>query len=199
MDFYTQSAIMVKSEQSAFIRTQYTMTREHDQVLMECLSDYFYSHRTLKEIFNSCTLNCHIEQSSHIFLELFVTIRGVCQQDIRNQRRYRNNRKQELLRVRNTLNSLNEKRTFYESQIDYYNQYVKTCLDNLQHKSKSVWSSLCPSLSLPLSVSPCLFLSLFSLSLSPSLSLSLSLCFSHTMLFLLISSLARTSGWIGFD
>nr|KAG5685671.1 hypothetical protein BaRGS_014478 [Batillaria attramentaria] len=57
-------------------------------------------------------------------------------QDIRNQRRYRNNRKQELLRVRNTLNSLNEKRAFYESQIDYYNQYVKTCLDNLQHKSK---------------------------------------------------------------
>ncbi|XP_070211492.1 ras GTPase-activating-like protein IQGAP1 isoform X2 [Littorina saxatilis] len=57
-------------------------------------------------------------------------------QDIRNQRRYRNNRKQELLRVRNTLNSLNEKRTFYESQIDYYNQYVKTCLDNLQSKSK---------------------------------------------------------------
>lgn len=56
-------------------------------------------------------------------------------QDIRNQRRYRNNRKQELLRVRNTLNSLNEKRAFYESQIDYYNQYVKTCLDNLQHKS----------------------------------------------------------------
>ncbi|KAL8562627.1 hypothetical protein ACOMHN_011199 [Nucella lapillus] len=57
-------------------------------------------------------------------------------QDIRNQRRYRKNRKQELLRLRNTLNSLNEKRTFYESQIDYYNQYVKTCLDNLQHKSK---------------------------------------------------------------
>lgn len=57
-------------------------------------------------------------------------------QDIRNQRRYRNNRKQELLRIRNTLNSLNEKRTFYESQIDYYNQYVKTCLDSLQNKSK---------------------------------------------------------------
>ena len=73
LDFYTQSAIMVKSEQSAFIRTQYTMTREHDQALMECLSDYFYSHRTLKEIFNSSTLNCHIKWSSHIFLEIFVT------------------------------------------------------------------------------------------------------------------------------
>ncbi|KAH9500962.1 Ras GTPase-activating-like protein iqgap1 [Bulinus truncatus] len=57
-------------------------------------------------------------------------------QDIRNQRRYRNNRKQELMRLRTTIKSLSEKRTFYESQIDYYNQYVKTCLDNLQSKSK---------------------------------------------------------------
>nr|KAI8756299.1 ras GTPase-activating-like protein IQGAP1 isoform X2 [Biomphalaria glabrata] len=57
-------------------------------------------------------------------------------QDIRNQRRYRNNRKQELMRLRSTIKSLSEKRTFYESQIDYYNQYVKTCLDNLQSKSK---------------------------------------------------------------
>ncbi|CAL1534099.1 unnamed protein product [Lymnaea stagnalis] len=59
-------------------------------------------------------------------------------QDIRNQRRYRNNRKQELMRLRATLKSLSEKRTFYESQIDYYNQYVKTCMDNLQSKTKSV-------------------------------------------------------------
>ncbi|XP_012941932.1 ras GTPase-activating-like protein IQGAP1 isoform X2 [Aplysia californica] len=57
-------------------------------------------------------------------------------QDIRNQRRYRNNRKQELMRLRATIKSLSEKRTFYESQIDYYNQYVKTCMDNLQQKTK---------------------------------------------------------------
>ncbi|KAK6188369.1 hypothetical protein SNE40_004554 [Patella caerulea] len=57
-------------------------------------------------------------------------------QDIRNQRRYRNNRKQELLRLRGAIKSLNEKRTFYESQIDYYNQYVKTCLQNLQQTGK---------------------------------------------------------------
>ena len=146
---------------------------------MECLCDYFYSHRTLKDIFNSSTLNCLIKQCSHIFLELFVTIRGFCQQDIRNQRRYRNNRKQELLRVRNTLNSLNEKRTFYESQIDYYNQYVKTCLDNLQHKSKSVWNSLCPCLSLSLFLPVSLFLSLFSLFLPLSLFLSHYAIFTH--------------------
>ncbi|KAK3096452.1 hypothetical protein FSP39_000292 [Pinctada imbricata] len=58
-------------------------------------------------------------------------------QDIRNQRRYRNNRKQELLRVKGTLKSLLEKRAFYESQIDYYNRYVKTCIDNLQQKNSN--------------------------------------------------------------
>ncbi|XP_060062495.1 ras GTPase-activating-like protein IQGAP1 [Ylistrum balloti] len=58
-------------------------------------------------------------------------------QDIRNQRRYRNNRKQELMRIRSTLKSLQEKRTFYESQIDYYNRYVKTCMENLQQKSNN--------------------------------------------------------------
>ncbi|OWF47735.1 ras GTPase-activating-like protein IQGAP1 isoform X2 [Mizuhopecten yessoensis] len=58
-------------------------------------------------------------------------------QDIRNQRRYRNSRKQELMRVRTTLKGLQEKRTFYESQIDYYNRYVKTCIENLQQKSNN--------------------------------------------------------------
>lgn len=58
-------------------------------------------------------------------------------QDIRNQRRYRNNRKQELNRLRATLKSLSEKRVFYESQVDYYNQYVKTCTENLQQKGRS--------------------------------------------------------------
>ncbi|KAL5004093.1 hypothetical protein ScPMuIL_017549 [Solemya velum] len=58
-------------------------------------------------------------------------------QDIRNQRRYRNSRKQELYRLRRTLEDLNKKRAFYESQIDYYNEYVKTCLENLQKKGNN--------------------------------------------------------------
>lgn len=58
-------------------------------------------------------------------------------QDIRNQRRYRNSRKQELMRIRSTLKGLQEKRKFYESQIDYYNRYVKTCMENLQQKSNN--------------------------------------------------------------
>ena len=58
-------------------------------------------------------------------------------QDIRNQRRYRNQRKQELMKIKQTIQSLQEKRKFYESQIDYYNRYVKTCIDNLQKKSNN--------------------------------------------------------------
>ncbi|RUS77832.1 hypothetical protein EGW08_014406 [Elysia chlorotica] len=57
-------------------------------------------------------------------------------QDIRNQRRYRTNRKQELIRLKATINSLSEKRTFYESQIDFYNKYVKTCMDSFQQKDR---------------------------------------------------------------
>lgn len=57
-------------------------------------------------------------------------------QDIRNQRLYRQRRKQEMMRLRQTLRSLGSKRSFFEEQIDYYNQYVKTCLDNLSTKGK---------------------------------------------------------------
>uniref|UniRef100_A0A8C4SXS3 IQ motif containing GTPase activating protein 3 n=1 Tax=Erpetoichthys calabaricus TaxID=27687 RepID=A0A8C4SXS3_ERPCA len=51
--------------------------------------------------------------------------------DIRNQRRYRQRRQAELVKLRQTLQSLHAKSAFYGEQIDYYNQYIKTCLDNL--------------------------------------------------------------------
>uniref|UniRef100_U3JJ02 IQ motif containing GTPase activating protein 3 n=1 Tax=Ficedula albicollis TaxID=59894 RepID=U3JJ02_FICAL len=51
--------------------------------------------------------------------------------DIRNQRRHRQQRRRELLKLRQTLQGLDAKTLFYEEQIDYYNQYIKTCLDNL--------------------------------------------------------------------
>ncbi|XP_029437065.1 LOW QUALITY PROTEIN: ras GTPase-activating-like protein IQGAP3 [Rhinatrema bivittatum] len=51
--------------------------------------------------------------------------------DIRNQRRYRQHRKAELVKLQQTLQGLNAKTVFYEEQIDYYDQYIKTCLDNL--------------------------------------------------------------------
>uniref|UniRef100_A0A8C0IZE0 IQ motif containing GTPase activating protein 3 n=1 Tax=Chelonoidis abingdonii TaxID=106734 RepID=A0A8C0IZE0_CHEAB len=56
--------------------------------------------------------------------------------DIRNQRRYRQHRKGELVKLRQTLHGLNSKTSFYEEQIDYYNQYIRMCLDNLAANSK---------------------------------------------------------------
>lgn len=55
--------------------------------------------------------------------------------DIRNQRRYRQLRKAELVKLQQTLNALNSKKAFYEDQINYYNTYIKTCLDNLTRKN----------------------------------------------------------------
>ncbi|NXD44907.1 IQGA3 protein, partial [Copsychus sechellarum] len=56
--------------------------------------------------------------------------------DIRNQRRRRQQRHRELLKLRQTLQGLDAKTLFYEEQIDYYNQYIKTCLDNLAASNK---------------------------------------------------------------
>ncbi|XP_075580361.1 ras GTPase-activating-like protein IQGAP3 [Pelecanus crispus] len=70
--------------------------------------------------------------SAHQYQELV----GELAKDIRNQRRYRQHRKGELLKLRQTLQGLNAKTLFYEEQIDYYNQYIKTCLDNLAASNK---------------------------------------------------------------
>lgn len=59
-------------------------------------------------------------------------------QDIRNQRRYRQRRKAELVRLQQTNTALNSKTTFFNVQIDSYNQYIKTCMDNLASKGKWV-------------------------------------------------------------
>ncbi|XP_033633681.1 ras GTPase-activating-like protein IQGAP1 isoform X4 [Asterias rubens] len=58
-------------------------------------------------------------------------------QDIRNQRRYRQRRKQDIVKMKGTLGALEAKAEFYEDQTDYYNQYIRTCLDNLQAKRSS--------------------------------------------------------------
>lgn len=57
-------------------------------------------------------------------------------QDIRNQRRHRQQRHRELLKLRQTLEGLDAKTLFYEEQIDYYNQYIKTCLNSLAASNK---------------------------------------------------------------
>lgn len=56
--------------------------------------------------------------------------------DIRNQRRYRQRRKAELVKLQQTHAALNSKAVFYEEQVDYYKSYIKTCLDNLSSKGK---------------------------------------------------------------
>uniref|UniRef100_A0A3Q3J6C6 IQ motif containing GTPase activating protein 1 n=1 Tax=Monopterus albus TaxID=43700 RepID=A0A3Q3J6C6_MONAL len=56
--------------------------------------------------------------------------------DIRNQRRYRQRRKAELVKLQQTNAALNSKTNFYNVQIDSYNQYIKTCMDNLARKGK---------------------------------------------------------------
>ncbi|XP_056672219.1 ras GTPase-activating-like protein IQGAP3 [Monodelphis domestica] len=58
-------------------------------------------------------------------------------QDIRNQRRHRQRRKAELVKLRATFQGLQAKTAFYEEQGDYYNQYIRTCLDSLAHSNKS--------------------------------------------------------------
>uniref|UniRef100_A0A668AYC7 IQ motif containing GTPase activating protein 2 n=1 Tax=Myripristis murdjan TaxID=586833 RepID=A0A668AYC7_9TELE len=55
--------------------------------------------------------------------------------DIRYQRRYRQRRKAELLKLQQTLTALNSKAAFYQEQMNYYDTYIKTCLDNLNRKS----------------------------------------------------------------
>uniref|UniRef100_A0A668ARX0 IQ motif containing GTPase activating protein 1 n=1 Tax=Myripristis murdjan TaxID=586833 RepID=A0A668ARX0_9TELE len=57
--------------------------------------------------------------------------------DIRNQRRYRQRRKAELVKLQQTNAALNSKTKFYNVQIDYYNQYIKTCMDNLASDNKA--------------------------------------------------------------
>lgn len=58
-------------------------------------------------------------------------------QDIKNQRKYRQRRKQDIMKMRKTLDGLENKAKFYGEQTEYYNQYIKTCLDNLAAKRHS--------------------------------------------------------------
>ncbi|XP_051999765.1 ras GTPase-activating-like protein IQGAP3 [Xyrauchen texanus] len=51
--------------------------------------------------------------------------------DIRHQRVYRQRRQAELVKLKQTLNSLHCKSSFHSEQVDYYSQYINTCLKNL--------------------------------------------------------------------
>ncbi|KAM6167531.1 ras GTPase-activating-like protein IQGAP3 [Erethizon dorsatum] len=57
--------------------------------------------------------------------------------DIRNQRRHRQRRKAELVKLQATFQGLSAKTAFCEEQGDYYSQYLRSCLDHLAPRSKS--------------------------------------------------------------
>uniref|UniRef100_A0A8C1RKX3 IQ motif containing GTPase activating protein 3 n=1 Tax=Cyprinus carpio TaxID=7962 RepID=A0A8C1RKX3_CYPCA len=57
--------------------------------------------------------------------------------DIRHQRVYRQRRQAELVKLRETLNSLQCKSCFHSEQVDYYSQYIHTCLQNLTNRYTS--------------------------------------------------------------
>uniref|UniRef100_A0A8C5AU68 IQ motif containing GTPase activating protein 2 n=1 Tax=Gadus morhua TaxID=8049 RepID=A0A8C5AU68_GADMO len=59
--------------------------------------------------------------------------------DIRYQRRYRQRRKAELVKLQQTLTALNSKADFYQDQTNYYDTYIKTCLDNLNRNMKLIF------------------------------------------------------------
>ncbi|XP_032089812.1 ras GTPase-activating-like protein IQGAP3 isoform X1 [Thamnophis elegans] len=52
-------------------------------------------------------------------------------QDIRSQRHHRQSRRGQLAKLQQTLRGLASKRRFYQEQVDYYQKYLRTCLDNL--------------------------------------------------------------------
>lgn len=54
--------------------------------------------------------------------------------DIVQQREYRRSREQELRRLQQTQRDLDRKTAFYEEKLDYYQQYVQACLNNLINK-----------------------------------------------------------------
>jgi len=56
--------------------------------------------------------------------------------DIRNQRRYRQRRKQELTKLKQNEERLKQKSKSLEEQSEYFNQYIKSCLASLTAKSK---------------------------------------------------------------
>ena len=52
--------------------------------------------------------------------------------DIINRKQYRSRRRTEILRLQKTILNLDKKSKFHEEQIEYYQEYLKQCLANLQ-------------------------------------------------------------------
>lgn len=57
--------------------------------------------------------------------------------DIRHQRLHRQRRRADMLRLTQTLSSLQEKSSAHSQQVDYYSQYITSCLDSLAASKSS--------------------------------------------------------------
>ena len=57
-------------------------------------------------------------------------------QDIRNQRKHRQRRQQEIEHLKEVLKVLGEKNNLLKEQVSYYNEYVKACLENHNNSTK---------------------------------------------------------------
>uniref|UniRef100_A0A6Q2ZE58 IQ motif containing GTPase activating protein 3 n=1 Tax=Esox lucius TaxID=8010 RepID=A0A6Q2ZE58_ESOLU len=66
--------------------------------------------------------------------------------DISHQRLYRQRRQAELVKLRQTLSSLHCKSSFHSEQVDFYSQYITTCLENLTAKHSKGKKSKQPTL-----------------------------------------------------
>ena len=56
--------------------------------------------------------------------------------DICNQRSYRSRRRREIFRLQKTVQDMEKKINFLETQVDFYDQYLKQCLANLHAAKK---------------------------------------------------------------
>lgn len=61
--------------------------------------------------------------------------------DICNKKKYRIMRDKELQTLRATKERLEEKTKYYEEQVEFYNQYIQRCLENL-HTGKGYVNTL---------------------------------------------------------
>lgn len=60
--------------------------------------------------------------------------------DLCNKGKYRRSQMRALQMMKKTKKALDEKVKFYQDQVDYYNQYINKCLENLNAGKRSVFT-----------------------------------------------------------
>lgn len=112
-----------------------------------CVKLFNYSTVSSPTIRESSSLNdCKMQLRAYLNkLELegwmsradgYQTIVTAIAQDIRNKNKYRITRDKELKMLRATKERLDEKTRYYQEQVEFYNEYIKHCLQSL-HAGKS--------------------------------------------------------------